>query len=302
MITLFSMPKAFLGHIRVIQMNALQSWARLSPACEIILFGDEEGIAEASSLCKVQHVPEVLRNQYGTPLLNDLFEKAYTKATHNIMCYVNADIILTSDFIRAVERIRQGEKPLLLVGRRWDIDFEKPLDFEQTNWEAQLRVYVKQHGKLRPPASIDYFVFPKGLYKDMPAIAIGRAFFDNWLLWKAHSLGAWLVDASEVIMAVHQNHDYSHHPGGWKGVYEGPEAKQNIKLAGGWRHGFTISETTYRLTSTRLKRKLLNLNPGLRRYWEVAIWWLRQWAHVFLVRTKLYSLLKPIIKALSVMS
>ena len=283
-------------------MNALQSWVRLSPNCEIILFGNEEGIAEAASRCKVQHVPEVLRNQYGTPLLNDLFEKAYTKATHNIMCYVNADIILMSDFMRAVERFSQWEKPFLVVGRRWDIDFEKPLDFEQTNWEAQLCVYVKQHGKFRPPASIDYFVFPKGLYKEMPAIAIGRAFFDNWLLWKAHSSGAWLVDASKVIMAVHQNHDYSHHPGGWKGVYEGPEAKQNIKLAGGWRHGFTISETTYRLTPARLRRKLLNLNPSLRRHWEVAIWWLREWTHLFLVRTKLYSLLKPIIKAFSVMS
>jgi hypothetical protein len=298
---LFSIPKAFSGHIQVIQMNALQSWDRLSPHCEIILFGDEEGIAEAASRCKVRHVPEVLRSQYGTPLLNDLFEKAQDIATHNIMCYVNADIILMSDFIRAVKRVSQWEKPFLLVGRRWDTDFEKLLDFEQSNWEERLRVYVNQRGKLRPPASIDYFVFPKGLYKDMPAIAIGRAFFDNWLLWKAHSLGAWLVDASEVIMAVHQNHDYSHHPGGWKGVYEGPEAKHNIKLAGGWRHGFTISETTYRLTPTRLRRKLLNLNPGLRRHWEVAIWWLREWAHLFLVRTKLYRLLKPIIKVLSAM-
>ena len=144
MLTLFTVPKAFRNHIGVIQSNAIQSWVRLSPSCDVILFGDEEGIAEAASRCKVQHVPEVFRNQYGTPLLNDLFEKAYTKATHNIMCYVNADIILTSDLIRAVERIRQGEKPFLLVGRRWDIDFEKALNFEQTNWEAQLRVYVRR--------------------------------------------------------------------------------------------------------------------------------------------------------------
>ena len=210
MLTLFTVPKAFRNHIGVIQSNAIQSWVRLSPSCDVILFGDEEGIAEAASRCKVQHVPEVLRNQYGTPLLNDLFEKVQNIATHNIVCYVNADIILMGDFIRAVERISQCEKPFLLVGRRWDTDFEKPLDFEQSNWEGELRVYVKQRGKLRPPASIDYFVFQKGLYKDMPAIAIGRAFFDNWLLWEAHSLGAWLVDASEVIMAVHQNHDYSH--------------------------------------------------------------------------------------------
>lgn len=49
MLTIFSCPKPFHGHIRVIQMNVIQSCVRLSPSGEIILFGEEEGIAEAAS-------------------------------------------------------------------------------------------------------------------------------------------------------------------------------------------------------------------------------------------------------------
>jgi len=43
-------------------------------------------------------------------------------------------------------------------------------------------------------------------------------------------LGAPIIDASEMITVVHQNHDYSHHPQGKKGVWEGLEAKRNQEL------------------------------------------------------------------------
>ena len=41
MITIFSTPKPFRGHIGVIQRNALKSWTLLHPDVEMILFGDE---------------------------------------------------------------------------------------------------------------------------------------------------------------------------------------------------------------------------------------------------------------------
>ena len=49
MLTLFSTPKPFRGHIAVIQTNAIRSWLELEPACEVILFGDEEGTAEVAA-------------------------------------------------------------------------------------------------------------------------------------------------------------------------------------------------------------------------------------------------------------
>ena len=49
MLTLFSTCKPFHGHNGVIQRNALKSWRLLHPDIEIILFGDDEGVA--GSLC-----------------------------------------------------------------------------------------------------------------------------------------------------------------------------------------------------------------------------------------------------------
>jgi hypothetical protein len=70
LLTLFSIPKPFDGHIGVIQRNALESWTRLRPACEIVLFGDEPGVAEVARELSLKHVPDVTRNEFGTPLVN----------------------------------------------------------------------------------------------------------------------------------------------------------------------------------------------------------------------------------------
>lgn len=43
MLTLFTIPKPFQGHIGMIQRNATQSWLQLQRACEIVLVGDEGG-------------------------------------------------------------------------------------------------------------------------------------------------------------------------------------------------------------------------------------------------------------------
>lgn len=76
------------------------------------------------------------------------------------------------------------------------------------------------------------------------------------------------MDASETVMAVHQNHDYSHHPQGQSGVWKGPEAKRNRDLMGGRRRYFTVSDATH-----RLKRSGMNLNfsrEHFRQKWKFA--------------------------------
>ncbi len=143
-----------------------------------------------------------------------------------------------------------------MVGRRWNIDLDQPLDFSQPDWQERLRASVLTLGKPTPPEWIDYFVFPRGFYRDLHPFALGRAGFDNWLLWRARSLGGPIIDASEVVMVVHQKHDYSHHPRGKDGVWNGVEAKRNRELMGGWHHCFTLSDATYRLTPAGLKLNL----------------------------------------------
>ena len=67
MITIFSTPKPFRGHNGLIQRNALQSWKRLHPDVEVILFGDEEGAAEVCREIGLRHEPEMSAAAWARP-------------------------------------------------------------------------------------------------------------------------------------------------------------------------------------------------------------------------------------------
>ena len=252
--TIFTIPKPFRGHIGVIQTNAIRSWVSLRPACEVILFGDEEGTAEIASELGIRHIREVERNEYSTPLVSSMFSVAQDVAKYQLMCYISADIILMSDFLPAISQIKVPS--FVLVGQRWDVDLSEPVDFDKPDWEAYLRAHVTEEGKLHPPTAIDYFVFPRGLYRDIPPFAVGRTAYDDWLLYWTRTLKVPLIDATKVITAIHQNHDYSHHPGGAAGVWEGPESKRNIELLGGRDHAFSLEYVTWILTPQGMKRAL----------------------------------------------
>ena len=257
MLTIFAIPKPFKNHIATIQRNALKSWTLLRPRPEIILFGEEEGTAEIVAELGLRHVPAVGRNENGTPLLNDLFDAAQNAATNYLLCYVNADIILLNDFMAAVEQVAAWRDRFLMVGRRWDIDIGQGLNFEQPNWERDLRALTLARGKRREPEWVDYFLFPRSLYKNIPPLALGRLCWDNWLVWKARASQSAVVDASSVVLAIHQNHDYAHHPQGTIGVFwKGNEARQNLKLAGGWGHLRTIADAPHKMTSTGMERNV----------------------------------------------
>jgi len=271
MLTLFTTAKPFRGHIGMIQRNALQTWKALDSAIEIILFGNDEGAAEAAQEFGLRHEPHVECNERGTKRLDYLFERAQAIARHQILCYINCDIILMGDFRRAIERVRAMHGEFLMVGRRWDLDITEPLafagsDWREKDWQTELRSLTLRRGRKRTPEWIDYFAFSRGLYRaDVPPFVL-RVFWDNWLVWKALDSGKPVVDASRVVLAVHQNHDYSHHQQGKQGVWNGEEAGRNAQLAGGWRHLRTIADATEMLPPEKVKRNAFRHWSAARRY------------------------------------
>lgn len=251
MLTIFSVPKPFRGHIGTIQRNAIHSWSLLHPSCEIILCGDEPGTGEVAAEFKAKYIPNIARNEYDTPLLNSVFDQVERMACHRLMCYINADIILLSDFIEAAQRIRF--RRFLMVGQRWDIDLAGLWDFAQPDWEERLRRYVVDHGGLHPPAGSDYFVFPQGrAIIELPPFAVGRPGWDNWFIYRARKLGIPVVDVTRVATVIHQNHDYSHVLNRKGEFWEGPEAEKNRELVGDQDYIFTLSDATHIMTSRAL--------------------------------------------------
>ena len=132
-----------------------------------------------------------------------------------------------------------------MVGRRWDLDVTKPLDFSETDWQETLVTRAGREGFQRLHYNIDYFLFPRGLYAEFPDLVIGRNNWDHWLVWKAGALNVPVVDVSETVCAVHQNHDYSYHRQGMAGVWNDEATKANFRAAGGRRHLHTIEDATY---------------------------------------------------------
>lgn len=248
MLTLFSTPKAFIGHSRTIQRNALQSWKLLHPTVEVLLFGDEEGAALACDELDLHHEPVVQRHESRLPYVNYLFSRAQEIAQHDYLCYSNCDIIFLDDFWKAFEKACAWRKKFLMIGRRWDTDVTSPINFSCPDWANSLRHAALTSGFIQHPGYLDYLVFPKGLYDHIPPLLVGRSYWDQWTVWKALSDGAGVLDCSPFAMILHQNHDYSYHPDGKRGADRDDLSLQNRFLSGKGRHLRSVLDATHRLT------------------------------------------------------
>ena len=247
LITLFSAPKPFTDpHIATIQRNAIKSWTLL-PEVEVILLGEERGLAEASHELGVKHISAVDRNANGVPLISSMFQLARENSSSPLLCIINADMILMQDFVEAGKQVVKSKDKFVLLSQRWDLNVTEPIDFTN-GWQDHLSSVVHRQGTLHKPSGSDFFLFPRTCYQDVPDFAIGRAGWDNWMIYKARQEKWPVIDCTPSVMIVHQNHDYSHLPGG-KPHYEHPDTNENIRLAGGQAPvRYTILDSTHQLT------------------------------------------------------
>ena len=246
----------------------------LRPAPEIILLGTDDGTAEIAREFGLRHIPEIEYSEYGTPRLDSIHREVERAAHNPLLCIVNADIVLMSDFMRAVERVADRKKQFLMVGQRWNLDVRQPLE-NGANWEEQLRSEVGRSGRLGPRTGEDYIVYPKGYFGEIPAFVVGHSYADGWLLYQARMRKLDLIDATAVVMAVHQNHDYFHIQKSTTGHIDDPQTKRNEELSGGPSKMLIIKDRTHVLTSRglrpaldgwrlwRLLRTALLLHPSL---------------------------------------
>jgi hypothetical protein len=247
MVTFFTTAKPFLGHDGVIQRNALKSWKLLHPDVEVILFGDDDGAAEACAELELVHHPVVERHESGTKRLDHIFRRANEIGRHNYLCYSNCDIVLMEDFWRAFEKARAWRERFLLVSQRWDMNITAPIDFG-VGWGRRLRIATLEHGVRQNEYWIDFFLFRKGLYVEMPPLIVGHCYWDNWMIWKAQEDRVPVVDASRCVVPVHQNHRYSKQYGRIKGEATDDLSKLNLELIGGPSRVRVIRSATHRLS------------------------------------------------------
>lgn len=251
-ITFLTTAKPFVDATGIRQMNALRSWRAVAPSGEILLFGNGQGYDRAVSELGAIHIPDVACSGQGIPRLDGMFEAAVLRGRNAIKVYLNCDIILTSSVIKATQQIQLDR--FLMVAQRWNMDYSTPIDFGHPTWETELAHRVRQDGQLFRAVAVDAFFWKGDIWQGLPPMVVGRAKYDQWLIYYCRSKKVPVVDATDVAMIIHQNHDYSHVQGGVKEVMEGEEVARNLSLAGGLDHMFTIGDADWRLTEKAMIR------------------------------------------------
>jgi len=211
MLTIFSTPKDFEGIFKTIQENAIKSWRAVSDDIEIIILGDSKGCAEISKSINAKHIPDVRSNKNGIPYLSDLFKQAKKHARNDLLVFVNADIIFPKNFYEILSSVYSQKNNFLMVGYRWNMDVKDRIDFNDVSESRKFWKKAKIRGKKNPSSGIDYFVFKKDKFNNIPDFVIGRPGYDNWLLWAARRKLIPLIDLSNDIFAIHQNHHFNFH-------------------------------------------------------------------------------------------
>ena len=94
----------------------------------------------------------------------------------------------------------------MIVGHRWDMDVDDIIEFDNDNKLYNFWERVRIHSEKHACTGIDYFVYKRNQWKKLPDFIIGRPGFDNWLIWKARRRLFPVIDVTESLQVVHQNH------------------------------------------------------------------------------------------------
>jgi len=228
-VSFLSSPKPWNGVAASHQENAVRSWLALHPKSEVILYGDAPGTAEACRRSGATHVVDIAGTDAGLPYFNAIVAHAALHARHDLQVYLNCDILLRHDFLKTVAQLQWAK--FLMIGQRIDLPEGEPQHAELAQDDRWLKALART-GRLvlHPPDGSDYFVFPRGMWKGVPVITIGRGAYDNALI-------AWcllhripVVDATLKVVALHQFHDYGHVEGGKKEIFHGVETEENLSV------------------------------------------------------------------------
>jgi succinoglycan biosynthesis protein ExoL len=250
MISILTSLKPFKGGAIRLQENALSNWRRLNPNIEIILYGDGHGISERAYSFGAKHVSNIKSNSKGIPDFSAIAEHAALYAKFDIQVYLNGDILLPPDFIEQINLV--SIRQYLIVGQRIDLACDAVFNPLTSDWNGEIRrCALVGQAQLHDPTGVDYFVFPRGLWKGLAPLIIGRAGYDNALIANCLRKRIPIIDATWSIHAVHQWHDYSH----VKGVsetYDGDEALTNKRLHDIEHSSPNIEEAKWRLIGGRI--------------------------------------------------
>lgn len=250
-LVVFTSLKPPIGVSGEIQRKALSNWREFFPGVEILNFETSACGAEDLGL-DVRTV--VLPGNGRVPTFNAMVKWLFTHTESELLLYSNGDLLFDGSLMKVCEAMPQGN--FLLTGQRID----RTGDGEK---------------RLHRPCGMDYFLFRRGLFLDLPPVVMGRSYCDSALVAYCLRKRVPVIDASYSVRVEHQFHDYGHIAGGRRTVCSGDAARQNL-VANGLR---SFASHCIDATQTLLPNGLLvpNIRASVLRKLEVDLFYRRGW-------------------------
>ncbi len=243
MLTIFTTPKPFAGITAVHQGNAIGSWLQM-PGGEVMVMGSDGDIKFELGALEIgaSYCLDIESHDSSLPYINALFGAAERLAKCDLLVYANADLILLPDILDAMKRASERFPRFLLVGQRWDVSLDDPLEFTGL-WQRKLYNRITSGGVLHSVSGKDWFGWARPLGLEIPPFVVGRPGWDNKVLDMALQEGIPVIDATQCVTAIHPNHGY---PDNW--LYD-EASEYNRALCDVPTNRGRISEATWKMTA-----------------------------------------------------
>lgn len=172
------------------------------------------------------------------------------------MMYANADVLFDRSQVEGLGHRLIEQHPAELDG-----------DFLLTGQ----RIDILEDGskRLHRPSGMDYFVFHRGMFKDLPKVTMGRGYCDSALVVYCLRRGMPVIDASFALRVEHQFHDYGHIVGGQNVAYQGVEALENKRNNRLMDFGPNSLDATHTLLPDGRVVPNIRKRPGCWRLWHL---------------------------------
>eukprot|EP00164_Ancoracysta_twista_P002306 GFYU01003049.1.p1 GENE.GFYU01003049.1~~GFYU01003049.1.p1 ORF type:complete len:879 (-),score=272.82 GFYU01003049.1:89-2725(-) len=228
--TIITLAKKFAYPYNVTQSNAINSWKHLKCKPQIVVIGVDYGVADAAKELGVDHInQDPKRSWYEAPLLKDMLDEGEAMARSDHILLINADIILPQSFCQVFHQILADypDQTYLLTGVRYNIQVLEPVDYDELERTGQWFEGAERFWS----SAQDYFGYVKGTLKPDPQLSLLFS-WDNWIITWAIQEFSVVIDATDVVVAVHQDHSYTHQSAGKKNIeYFSRERTENRDIA-----------------------------------------------------------------------
>ena len=200
--------------------SALNSWKRLVPQTNIILFTEDESSCswlQRNGFVRVRCLIECTHSVIPRQDIGCMAVTAARLASTPFLCMINSDIMLLPHFWRHFRRVflKSDIAEPFMVGQRTNVLQNLRTDFSSPAWESQVLHEATLRGELDGICAIDYFVHTRNVWKhiSMPGFVTGVWLWDRYLLSEANrNERITTVDATRAFTAVHlQTEQYIAH-------------------------------------------------------------------------------------------